>query len=132
LRQLIGLLVLLITVDAPNRSADAAWLQCVATGKAVAGMQTAYLTSVVPLPAGHKQQPNYFRQLLQRYVATQYPDSRDLTVACTNDDDQLHANSRYDTTYSETARRVGWENTHVILPGDWLPKDWLTNGDSAP
>ena len=132
MRQHLGLLALLMTVGMPQGGARAAWLQCLASGKAADGVQAAYLTSVAPLPPGHDRQPNYFRQRLQHYLATQYPDTHGVTVMCTEDADQLHANNRYDATYSQTTRRVGWENTHVILPGDWLSNDWLTNGDPAP
>jgi hypothetical protein len=100
--------------------AGAAWLTCLASGKAESGpfVVVSTVAEVGALPAARLKA---FEARLLAYAKQVEPTLSDASAHCSASDDQLAANGATDRLMEYWGHRVGFEHLLVAQPVDWLP-----------
>jgi hypothetical protein len=111
--------------------AEAAWLQCSASGGSATG-PTGFYTTLVDVGATPPERIAALQQRLTVYAQHYDPSLTAVQARCVSFDDQSEAASQYSRVLDGERRRLGWEHMIVVQPSDWLPAKEIVSDPFMP
>jgi hypothetical protein len=127
----IGAAIVTATIGLAHAPAQAAWLQCTATGGSATG-PIGFYTTVVDVGAAPPERISALQQRLSAYAQHYDPSLTAVQARCVGFDDQSTAASHYSRVLDGEYRRLGWEHVVVVQPSDWLPPKEIVSDPLLP